>query len=120
MKTKYWIIILTLFFGLTILIVQPDLTPKEEDCLIAKGIVTEIYEGGINDVVFKLKGQDKIYYINRGLEAGFNLKQLRADLSGKEAVIKYPKYWTPLDPFNSSKHISKIESEGRTVYSEVD
>ena len=75
---------------------------------------------GSKDVVFKLQGLDKEFYINRGLERGLDLKKLRADLTNKEIVIKYPKYWTPLNPANSVRHISKIESDGTTVFTEID
>jgi len=69
--------------------------------------------------IFKLQGLDKTFYINRGLERGLDLKKLREDLTNKEIVIIYPKYWTPLDPGNSVRHISKIECDGRTVFTEI-
>jgi hypothetical protein len=46
--------------------------PDEKDCLSLKGMVSEVYEGGVNDVVFKLQGLDKEFYINRGLERGLD------------------------------------------------
>jgi hypothetical protein len=121
MRTRNWIILTGLvFLGLGILVFRPVPIPDEKDCLILKGTVTDIYEAGTRDVVFKLKGLEKEFYINRGLEKGLDLKKLRADLTNKEIVIKYPKYWTPLDPTNSIRHVSKIESEGRTVFTEID
>jgi hypothetical protein len=81
--------------------------------------VSEVYEEGVKDVVFTLQGLDKQFYINRGLERELDLKTL-SELTHKEIVIKYPKYWTPLDPGNAIRHISKIEYEGKTIFSELD
>jgi hypothetical protein len=121
MKIRNWIIVLgVVFLGLGILIFRPVPIPKEKDCLSLKGTVTDVYMGGVNDVIFKLQGFDKEFYINRGLERGLDLKKLRADLTNKEIVIKYPKYWTPLKAGNSMRHISKVECNGKTIFTELD
>lgn len=121
MRTRHWIILIGLvFLGLAILIFRPVPVPDEKDCLSLKGIVVEIYEGGVKDVVFRLQGQNQIYYVNRGLERGLDLGQLRSALTNRVVTIKYPKYWTPLDPGNSVRHISKIEYEGRTLFTELE
>ena len=121
MKTKNWIIVAALVLvGVGILVFRPVPIPDEEDCLTLNGTVREIYEAGVKDVVFKLQGHDKTFYINRGLERGLELKKLRTDLMSKKIKILYPKYWTPLDPFNSVRHISKMEHDGRTIFSEID
>lgn len=109
-----------LLLGLGVLSFRPVPVPDENDCLSLKGTVSEVYEAGVKDVVFKLQGLDKKFYINRGLERGLDLKKLRADLTNKEILIKYPKYWTPLDPGNSVRHISKLECDGRPVFTELD
>jgi hypothetical protein len=121
MKTRSRIILIgVIVFGLGTLIFRPVPIPDEKDCLALKGTVTEIYEGGIKDVVFKLQGIEKEFYVNRGLERGLDLTQLRAELTNREIVIKYPQYWTPLDPLNLGRHISKIECDGRVVFTKVD
>lgn len=121
MKAINWIILIgLLFLGLGVLIFRPVPIPNEQDCLSIKGTVTEIYEGGTKDVVFKLQGLDKEFYINRGLDKGLDLEKLQAELTNKEILIKYPKYWTPLNPGNSVRHISKIECDGKTIFTELD
>jgi hypothetical protein len=97
---------------------RPVPLPNEKDCLIATGNVIAINEQGTNDIVFTLSGNDKTFYINRGLERGLSLEILRTELLNREITIKYPEYWTPLG--NSSKHISKLESSGRTIFTEID
>ena len=119
MKTKYWVILIgVVVFLLGILILRPVPIPDEKDCLIVRGTVIEITEVGVKDVVFRLAGQDRTFYVNRGLERGLELEKLRAELMDKEITIKYSKYWTPLG--NSSKHISKIEFSERTIFTEID
>jgi hypothetical protein len=117
MKTKYWVILTGVVLTVGILVFRPVPIPNEKDCLIVQGSVIEINEAGVKDIVFTITGQDKTFYINRGLERGLELQKLRAELIDKEVTIKYPKYWTPLG--NSSKHISKVESAGRTIFTEL-
>ena len=115
------LIIPLVLFGLTVLILQPVPTPDEEgECSTIKGTVVQIYEAGTRDVVFKLEGQRQKFYVNRGLQRGLKLQQLRAKLMGREITIKYPRYWTPLDPINHIRHISKLELDGKTIYTEMD
>ena len=122
MKARnYFILVgLTLLLGLGVLILRPVPSSAERDCLVLVGKVTEVYESGVKDVVVEVEGSDKKFYVNRGLERGLELNNLRTQLIDKEIVIKYPSYWTPLDPQNSTRHISKIECEGRIVFSELD
>lgn len=121
MKKKYFAI----FAGLIALVIivlalRPVPIPAEKDCLVLRGTVTKIYEGGVKDVVIELNGQNQKFYVNRGLERGLNLSELQSKLIGAEIVLKYPDHWTPLDPNKSAIHISKIEHEGQTVFTELD
>lgn len=111
--------------GLTALLIvilsfRPVPIVAENDCLVLKGTVSKIYEGGDKDVVFELRGQNKIFYVNRGLERGMNLAALRSKLIGREVVLKYPDlWWSLLDPYSKSVHISKIEYAGHTIFTEL-
>lgn len=78
------------------------------------------FEGGVKDVVFVLDGHKENYYINRGLEQGLTIDDLKQQLKGKEVTIKYPNYWSILDPSKSIRHIAKVEFEGKTIFSEVE
>ena len=121
MTTKKWILLIGLIFliGLGFLAFRPIPIPEENDCLSLKGRVAEIHESGTKDVSFKLHGSDKTFYLNRGLERGLDLEELKTTLANKEIIIKYPKYWTPLDPANSIRHVSKIEFNGQTFFTEL-
>lgn len=90
------------------------------ECLVAKGKVVRIYEGGIKDVAFRLEGNKTTYYINRGLEQGLDLTKLQKELLGNNVTIRYPKHWTLLDPDNKIKHLSVLEYNGNEIYNEID
>ncbi|MBT1703542.1 hypothetical protein [Chryseosolibacter indicus] len=78
----------------------------------------KIYEAGTKDVAFELRGHSGVFYVNRGLEHGLDLKKLKFELLGREVTIKYPNHWTPIDPRSIHKHISKLESEDKVFFSE--
>ena len=121
MRTKQWCILIgsLLLMILVISVFAPVPVPSEDDCLVETGVVTHVFESGSKDVTLILSGNQKRYYVNRGLERGLELGKLGATLVGREVVIKYPDYWTPLDPRNSIRHISKIELDGETIFSEI-
>jgi hypothetical protein len=120
MKRKYWLILIcVVFLGFALLILRPVPILAEKDCQVLKGTVTDVYEAGVKDVVLTLHGQKKLYYVNRGLERGLDLTTLKQQLINEEVVIKYPDYWTPLDINQRSIHISKIEHNGKTVFTEL-
>ncbi len=113
--------IVLLFVVAVAFTLRPVPTPESDsECLMAVGIVTNISEGGVKDAVFTLKGHSQKFYVNRGLENWLDLQVLRSKFEGKEITIKYPDYWTPFNANNSIRHISKIEFEGQTVFSEMD
>ena len=119
MSSKYWISLTVVgLVVLGILIFRPVPIPNENDCEVVRGTVIKIEGQGVKDIVFTIAGQEKTYYVNRGLERGLELDKLRSELINKEITIKYPRYWTPLG--NASKHISKIEFSGRTIFTEID
>ena len=70
--------------------------------------------------MFIIKDSKTRYYINRGTEQGLNIEDLQARMAGKEITIKYPHHWTPLDPNNKIKHLSKLYFEDEVIFSEVE
>jgi hypothetical protein len=122
MKKIAKIILIT--FSLTILIIavlifRPVPIVSENKAISENGIVTEIYTNKGNDIVFILENTKRRFYINRGLENGLELNNLKQKLVGNPIVVKYPKYWTPLDWNNSVRHISKVEYNGEILFNEL-
>ncbi len=109
-----------MFVTLAAFTLRPVPVPEDEkECLSVTGTVSNIFEAGAKDVVITLEGNAKTYYINRGLEKGLNPEMLSRALRGKEITIKYPDYWSLLDPGKKLLQISKIEHDGKTVYNEI-
>ena len=116
---KIILTIATLVFVLAIFISMMPIDTSEEKSIEVRGIVKSISKGGVNDLVFELKNDKITYYINRGLENGFNLESAKADCLGKKAIINYAKSWTILAPFGTtSKHIVQITIDNVILYSE--
>lgn len=116
---KFFCGIGVLFFVIAIAIFRPVPIVAESKAIVQRGIVAHIYEGGVNDVVFRLEDNKCRYYINRGLENGLEIQNLRERLIGNEVVIKYPIYWTPLDWNNTVRHMSKLEFQDEVLFNEL-
>ncbi|NNF36278.1 MAG: hypothetical protein HKN68_19400 [Saprospiraceae bacterium] len=114
------LIAFSLIFLITaVLIFRPVPIVAEFEALTESGIVTDIYEAGVNDIVFLLKDNGRRFYINRGLENGLELNSLKEKLIGNKVVFKYPKYWTPLDWNDEIKHLSKVEFKDEVIFNEL-
>ena len=118
MLKKIIIGFVALLFIVAIFIFRPVPIVTEDKALVETGVVAKIKEGGVKDVVIRLKDNNRIFYINRGLEKGLDLEDLSGRLIGNEVTVKYPKYWTPLDWNDKIKHISKLEINGEVIFDE--
>lgn len=104
---------------IAVLIFRPVPIVTEDKTISENGIVSEIYSNKGNDVIFVMENTERRFYINRGLENGLELNNLKEKLIGNSIVVKYPKYWTPLDWNNSVRHISKVEFNDEIVFNEL-
>ena len=118
MRKKIFIILSIAFVIVCVLIFRPVPIIYEEDAIEKTGIVEKIKHTEGDDYVFKLKNNPTKYYIYRGTEQGLDYKTFESQVLNKKIVIKYPKYWTPLDWNNSIRHISKVELQGETLFNE--
>ncbi len=121
MRLRRAIIILAVlsFFLLILLIFRPVPLVPESKCIVHTGEVQDVFEAGVKDVVLRMENTPTRFYINRGLKQGLILDSLRAQLIGKQVTVKYPPYWTPLDPKDKVKHISKLEYNDIVIFSEL-
>ena len=108
-----------LIFIMAVLIFRPVPIVSEDKAISESGIVKEIYSNKGNDVIFVMENTERRFYINRGLENGLELNNLKEKLIGNEIVVKYPNYWTPLDWNNSVRHISKVEFKDEILFNEL-
>ncbi len=113
-------VLLVLFGIVFILALRPISVSNESDCNVTSGIVVKLHEGGKNDIVFRLKDNQKIYYINRGLESGLTFEGLREQLLDNQVTIWSAKHWTPLDPKGRMNHICKVTYKDEVIYTEFE
>ena len=104
---------------IAVLIFRPVPIVSENKAISENGIVKDIYTNKGNDIIFIMENTNRNFYINRGLENGLELNNLKQKLIGNPIIIKYPKYWTPLDWHNSVRHISKVEYNGEILFNEL-
>ena len=79
------------------------------------GTIEEVLETRSKEVVFKLKDDDRLYYIQKNLKKELSLQDLQKQLPGKSVEIYYVKQWTPVDPLRVN-HITKVDLNNMTLY----
>ena len=87
--------------------------------VIVKPIIGKVFEAGDLDIVFSDQNSDRSFYINRGIETGLSIDELKAKLIGQRVTISYPSYWTIFDPKGKVKHLSRLEWNGELIYDET-
>lgn len=116
------IVIASSFFGLltTLAVVfRPVPAASVENTLKTMGTIDQVFEAGEQDLIFKLKGDDHLFYVDTGSTDG-KLASLKASLPGQNVEIYYVKYWSPLASFNKLKHIAKVDLNSTTLYSNLE
>lgn len=116
------IVIASIFFGLLTtlaLVFRPVPNASPENTLRAFGTVEQVFEAGDDGVLLKLKDDDRMYYINQGLQREPAFRSLQSELPGQQVEIYYVKYWTPIDPLSKLKHIAKVDLNRITLYSSI-
>lgn len=79
------------------------------------GTIEEVLETRSKEVVFKLKDDDRLYYIQKNLKKELSLRDLQKELPGKSVEVYYVKRWTPVDPLRVN-HITKVDLNNMTLY----
>ena len=67
---------------IAVLIFRPVPIVSESNAISEIGIVREIYSNKGNDIIFVMENTDRRFYINRGLENGLELNNLKEKLIG--------------------------------------
>lgn len=87
--------------------------PKPEDCEVKEVIIVNIYEGGVKDIVFAEENGD-FYYINRGLEQGHTLDEMKEKVLNKKVTLHLAKVMTG----RTSNHIAQLSVNGDVIFTE--
>lgn len=109
-----------LFFLLVVFIFQPVSAPTASNTVEVKGIVASVYEGGPKDITFRLKDDDSMYYINRGLQyTDLTIKELREQIKNQEVTFTYIKHWSLLNPNGKVRPIAAVKKGEEEIYSRL-
>ena len=104
--------LLFLLYVIFIVKISPVNTNKDNSIEVS-GIIDDLYVGGVKDLVFKLKKDKNIYYINRALENGFDLDEIKNELLGKEIIL-----WYAHNRFRNGGHMTQLKYQDSIYYTE--
>ena len=90
--------------------ISNSVTP--EDCIVKGITVTKIRKGTAFDIVI-YDGKTDFYYINRGLERGWDISVLEEKILNKKVTLHLYKFW-----FGTSEHISQLDVENEILFTE--
>jgi hypothetical protein len=105
-----------MLFGLVIRKVP---APLKANCTKVQGVVEIVHSPCCSDIVIQLEDNDKQYYINRGLDDGLDINQMRNDLLGKEIVLQKINHWTPLDPERYTIPLAELKVNDEVYFSRM-
>lgn len=88
--------------------------PQPEECEVKQVVISEIYEGTTFDIVFVDRGGDR-YYINRGLEQGLTIAELKERVLNKKVTLHLPVLL-----LGTSEHIAQLAVAEDVVFTEFD
>lgn len=107
------VLIVAFLFYMVFIVKAGPLNSSKDNSVEISGLVDNLYEDGVKDLVFKLKEDDNIYYINRALENGFNLEETQKELLGKEITLWYAKHRS-----GPGGHMMQLKHQDSIYYSE--
>lgn len=117
--TKWLLILLGVLLVFSYFILRPVPIVSEEKALVTSGVVRDVFSAGTQDIVFELQDDHRLFYINRGSDRGLDIEQLQELLIGNKIILKYPKYWTPIDWKGEVRHVSKLEFGNQILFNEL-
>ncbi len=98
---------------------RPVRNVQPKDVLEIKGKVSKIEEGSGFDIVITIENDSHYYYINRGLQSGLTLEELRADILNKNVTLYPVRRWTMFTRDGIMGHISKLMIGDRILFNEI-
>ena len=85
--------------------------------VVFTGLVEDVFIGGVNDVVIRLNRDSKRYFMNRGLEEGLTISQIKKDLINQVVVIESkPEGFNLFDIYDNLKEIDVITVNDKVLY----
>jgi hypothetical protein len=107
---------LILFASIVMATLRPFKLNEKKPSVTEHGIVDEIYQTVFDDLALKLKGQQKIYYLDGAVAKGLSLSQIKEKIMDKPVIIQYPDRWTPITNEQEQYFISTLAYRGEVIY----
>jgi hypothetical protein len=107
---------LILFSAIVMATLRPNSFKAETNSVTERGIVAEIYETVFDDLAVKLKGQQKIFYLDGAVTKGLSLSQIKNKIMDKQVSIQYPERWTPITDDEEQYYVQTLAYEGEVIY----
>jgi hypothetical protein len=112
------LLLILLALGFLMVNAVPTITEENTETLI--GVVKRVYEPCCQDVVVEVAGENRVFYINRGMEEGIDPAAWNGQLKGKEVTLVFvPHNWNPLDPSGRMTTIAEIRQGDETLFSRL-
>lgn len=106
---------------LLVLALSPVPPARPGNCFEISGRVTEVTSPCCQDIVLRMAGDPHTYYINRGMDRGFDPRELSTRLIGREARLSVIRRgWSPLDPFHAMAPVARVALGDDVLFSTFD
>jgi len=109
---------LLLFVAIVMSTLSPVRLQAEKTVVTDQGVVTEVYETALKDLVVKLQGRSEIFYLDQKHRAHFDFDELKSKLLNQPVMIEYPEKWKPLKEQQPQYYVSKLEIRDEIVYAD--
>jgi hypothetical protein len=119
MKKIILITISGLILVLFILSFRPISISRDNSASII-GVIDTVYLDTTKDLVLKISGDQRTFYINRATDEDLDIPLLVSTLPSKTATIFYADQWTVLDPFGSTRHITQLMADQNLIFTELE
>ena len=119
MKKIILIVVSGLILVLFILSFRP-ISISRDNSVSLIGVIDTVYLDTTKDLVLKISGDHRTFYINRATDKDLDIPLLVRTLPSKTATIFYSDQWTLLDPFSETRHITQITADQNLIYTELE
>lgn len=120
---KIWFIIVSIIFiGVMFLAIQtfrPVRNVSPDDVLKITGTVTDVNEAPGFDIAIAIKDDPHYYYINRGLQLGLTIEELRGQILNQTVTLYPIKRWTIFTTDSNMGHIAKLVYGDTVLFNEI-
>jgi hypothetical protein len=111
---------LLLLAAIVMATLNPERLKAEHTLVTDHGIVTEVYETALKDLVVKLQGRGETFYIDRKTDNNMTFDQFKEKLLNKPVAIQYLDRWTPVEQPEPRLYVSKLEHDGEIIFHDAE